>query len=100
MEGLDASASHIANLLCSEPADGKQETYLILDNNMHYIGFKLIFKLLFFIVKVGIGGFSMGAAISLYSATCYALGRYGTGHSYPINLRAVVGLSGWLHGWK
>nr|VDD01168.1 unnamed protein product [Brassica oleracea] len=72
MEGLDASASHIANLLCSEPAD----------------------------VKVGIGGFSMGAAISLYSATCYALGRYGTGHSYPINLRAVVGLSGWLPGWK
>ncbi|KAG5387869.1 hypothetical protein IGI04_029410 [Brassica rapa subsp. trilocularis] len=72
MESLDASASHIANLLCSEPAD----------------------------VKVGIGGFSMGAAISLYSATCYALGRYGTGHSYPINLRAVVGLSGWLPGWK
>nr|AAD55595.1 F6D8.5 [Arabidopsis thaliana] len=65
LEGLDASASHIANLLSSEPADG-------------------------------IGGFSMGAAISLYSATCYALGRYGTGHAYPINLQAVVGLSGWL----
>ncbi|KAF3526735.1 hypothetical protein F2Q69_00047264 [Brassica cretica] len=72
LEGLDASASHIANLLSSEPAD----------------------------VKVGIGGFSMGGAISLYSATCYALGRYGTGHTYPINLRAVVGLSGWLPGWK
>ncbi|XP_006305405.2 acyl-protein thioesterase 2 [Capsella rubella] len=71
-EGLDASASHIANLLSAEPAD----------------------------VQVGIGGFSMGAAISLYSATCYALGRYGTGHAYPINLRAVVGLSGWLPGWK
>jgi len=42
----------------------------------------------------------MGAAISLYSATCYALGRYGTGHAYPINLQAVVGLSGWLPGWK
>ena len=26
LEGLDASASHIANLLSSEPADGKQET--------------------------------------------------------------------------
>ncbi|CAH8255443.1 unnamed protein product [Arabidopsis lyrata] len=72
LEGLDASASHIANLLSAEPAD----------------------------VQVGIGGFSMGAAISLYSATCYALGRYGTGHAYPLNLRAVVGLSGWLPGWK
>jgi hypothetical protein len=49
-------------------------------------------------VKVGIGGFSMGAAIALYSATCYAMGRYGNGIPYPVNLRAVVGLSGWLPG--
>ncbi|KAK1587683.1 hypothetical protein Q3G72_015790 [Acer saccharum] len=69
-EGLDASAAHIANLLSTEPAD----------------------------VKVGIGGFSMGAAISVYSATCCALGRYGNGNPYSINLRAVVGLSGWLPG--
>ncbi|KAF2302551.1 hypothetical protein GH714_037692 [Hevea brasiliensis] len=69
-EGLDASAAHIANLLSTEPAD----------------------------VKVGIGGFSMGAATALYSATCAALGRYGNGNLYPINLRAVVGLSGWLPG--
>ena len=40
----------------------------------------------------------MGAAIALYSATCCALGRYGNGNPYPVNLRAVVGLSGWLPG--
>lgn len=49
-------------------------------------------------VKVGIGGFSMGAAIALYSSTCYAMGRYGNGIPYPVCLRAVVGLSGWLPG--
>ncbi|KAB2026574.1 hypothetical protein ERO13_D06G193300v2 [Gossypium hirsutum] len=69
-EGLDASAAHIANFLSTEPSD----------------------------VKVGIGGFSMGAAMALYSATACALGRYGNGIPYPINLRAVVGLSGWLPG--
>jgi len=49
-------------------------------------------------VKVAIGGFSMGAATAIYSATCAALGQYGNGNAYPINLRAVVGLSGWLPG--
>ncbi|GMH22203.1 hypothetical protein Nepgr_024046 [Nepenthes gracilis] len=70
IEGLDASAAHIVNLLSTEPAG----------------------------VKLGVGGFSMGAATALYSATCYALGRYGNGSPYPINLRVVVGLSGWLPG--
>ncbi|RAL41331.1 hypothetical protein DM860_010125 [Cuscuta australis] len=69
-EGLDASAAHIANLLSAEPAD----------------------------VKLGIGGFSMGAAASLYSATCFALGKYGNGNPYRVNLKIVVGLSGWLPG--
>nr|AFK36962.1 unknown [Lotus japonicus] len=69
-EGLDASAAHIANLLSTEPPD----------------------------VKVGIGGFSMGAATALYSATCFATGRCGNGIPYHINLRAVIGLSGWLPG--
>ncbi|KAA3489334.1 acyl-protein thioesterase 2-like isoform X1 [Gossypium australe] len=69
-EGLDASAAHIANFLSTEPSD----------------------------VKVGIGGFSMGAAMALYSATACALGRYGNGNPYPISLRAVIGLSGWLPG--
>ncbi|KAK9666311.1 hypothetical protein RND81_14G176500 [Saponaria officinalis] len=70
IEGLDASAAHIANLLSTEPAD----------------------------VKLGIGGFSMGAAVALYSATCFSVGKYANGSLYPINLRAIVGLSGWLPG--
>ncbi|KAG9459695.1 hypothetical protein H6P81_004203 [Aristolochia fimbriata] len=68
VEGLDASAAHVANLLSTEPAD----------------------------IKIGVGGFSMGAATALYSGTCCAHGRYGNGNPYPINLSAVVGLSGWL----
>ncbi|RVW47450.1 Acyl-protein thioesterase 2 [Vitis vinifera] len=68
LEGLDASAAHVANLLSTEPAD----------------------------IKLGVGGFSMGAAIALYSATCFALGKYENGNLYPSNLSAIVGLSGWL----
>ncbi|KAL5976969.1 hypothetical protein ACLOJK_021307 [Asimina triloba] len=68
VEGLDASAAHVANLLSTEPAD----------------------------IKVGVGGFSMGAATALYSATCCAHGKYGNSNPYPLNLSAVVGLSGWL----
>jgi len=47
-------------------------------------------------VKLGIGGFSMGAATALYSATCHVLGHYRNGNIYPINLSAIVSLSGWL----
>ncbi|KAA8523047.1 hypothetical protein F0562_009470 [Nyssa sinensis] len=68
VEGLDAAASHVASLLSTEPAD----------------------------IKLGVGGFSMGAATSLYSATCFALGKYGNGNLYLANISAVVGLSGWL----
>ncbi|KAG7029518.1 Acyl-protein thioesterase 2 [Cucurbita argyrosperma subsp. argyrosperma] len=68
LEGLDAAASHVANLLSTEPAD----------------------------IKLGIGGFSMGAATAIYSASRRILGQYGNGNLYPINLSAVVGLSGWL----
>ncbi|GAB4854123.1 hypothetical protein Ancab_022705 [Ancistrocladus abbreviatus] len=68
LEGLDASAAHISNLLSAEPPD----------------------------VKLGVAGFSMGAAMALYSATCLVLGRYGNGNPYPIKLSAIVGLSGWL----
>nr|DAD27085.1 TPA_asm: hypothetical protein HUJ06_028553 [Nelumbo nucifera] len=46
--------------------------------------------------KLGIGGFSMGAATALYSATCCTQGRYGNGSPYTVNISAVVGLSGWL----
>lgn len=38
----------------------------------------------------------MGAATALYSATCFAHGKYGNGNPYPAKLSAVVGLSGWL----
>jgi len=47
-------------------------------------------------VSLGIGGFSMGAAAALHSAACYAYGRFTNNIAYPINLRVVVGLSGWL----
>ncbi|KAE8658262.1 Detected protein of confused Function [Hibiscus syriacus] len=67
VEGLDAAAAHAANLL-SEPAD----------------------------IELGIGGFSMGAATSLYSTTCFIHVKYGNGNPYPANFSAVVGLSGWL----
>lgn len=40
----------------------------------------------------------MGAATALYSATCFAHGRFTNGNPYPLNLRAIVGLSGWLPG--
>nr|GEV67566.1 hypothetical protein [Tanacetum cinerariifolium] len=39
-----------------------------------------------------LGGFPCTAS------ACFAQGRYGNGNPYPINLRAVVGLSGWLPG--
>ncbi|CAK9133978.1 unnamed protein product [Ilex paraguariensis] len=68
LEGLDASAAYVASLLSTEPPE----------------------------IKLGVGGFSMGAATALYSATCYAQGKYNNGNPYPANLSAVVGLSGWL----
>lgn len=68
IESLDASAVHVANLLSAEPPD----------------------------IKLGVGGFSMGAATSLYTASCFAVGKYGNGNPFPVNLSAVVGLSGWL----
>lgn len=68
IEGIDASAAHVANLLSAEPAG----------------------------IQLGIGGFSMGASTALYSAVCCAYGRFGSGNPYPVNISVVVGLSGWL----
>ncbi|KAJ3670880.1 hypothetical protein LUZ60_008306 [Juncus effusus] len=68
IEGLDASAAHIANLLSSEPSD----------------------------VRLGIGGFSMGASAALYAASCCAQGKFWGGNPYPIHLSIIVSLSGWL----
>ncbi|URD97553.1 Serine hydrolase (FSH1) [Musa troglodytarum] len=65
------STAHIANLLSAEPADE----------------------------KLGIGGFTMGAATLLYSTTSFTHGKYENGSLqtlYPINFNAVIGLSGWL----
>lgn len=70
IEGMDASAAHVANLLSNEPSD----------------------------IRLAVGGFSMGAATSLYLATCFVAGKYGNGTPFPHNLSAVVGLSGWLPG--
>uniref|UniRef100_A0A1Y3BX64 Putative alpha/Beta hydrolase fold protein n=1 Tax=Helianthus annuus TaxID=4232 RepID=A0A1Y3BX64_HELAN len=38
-------------------------------------------------VKLGIGGFSMGAACALYCRTCFVQGRYGNGSPYPVNFK-------------
>ncbi|KAF5461433.1 hypothetical protein F2P56_017535 [Juglans regia] len=68
LEGLDASAAYVANLLSTEPAD----------------------------VKLGVGGFSMGAATALHSVMCLVSGKYANGNPYRANLNAIVSLSGWL----
>lgn len=68
LEGLDASAAHVANLLSTEPSD----------------------------IKLAVGGFSMGAATALHAATCYVTGKYADAETFPANLCAAVGLSGWL----
>ncbi|CAH9131360.1 unnamed protein product [Cuscuta epithymum] len=68
IEGLDISSSYVASLLATEPPD----------------------------IKLAVGGFSMGAAISLHCATCYAVGKFENGNPFKSNLSAVVGLSGWL----
>ncbi|CAI9298427.1 unnamed protein product [Lactuca saligna] len=68
VESMDASAAHVLSLLSTEPSN----------------------------IKLGVGGFSMGAATALYSATCFSHGKFGNGNSYSTHLDAVVGLSGWL----
>ncbi|CAI9285843.1 unnamed protein product [Lactuca saligna] len=68
VEGMDASAAHVLSLLSTEPPN----------------------------IKLGVGGFSMGAATAIYSASCFARGKLGNGTRYSAHLAAVVGLSGWL----
>nr|KAJ0204752.1 hypothetical protein LSAT_V11C500262310 [Lactuca sativa] len=68
VESMDASAAHVLSLLSTEPPN----------------------------IKLGVGGFSMGAATALYSATCFSHGKFGNGNSYSTHLDAIVGLSGWL----
>ncbi|GJX67210.1 zinc knuckle CX2CX4HX4C containing protein [Tanacetum coccineum] len=68
LEGMDASAAHVLSLLSTEPSN----------------------------IKLGVVGFSMGAATALHSASCYACGKFGNGSGYPTHLDVVVALSGWL----
>ena len=38
----------------------------------------------------------MGVVMALYSATCFAMEKYENGNLYNVNVRAVIGFSGWL----
>lgn len=71
-EGLDASAAHVAGLLSQEPSN----------------------------VKLGVGGFSQGAATSLYTTVCAMIGSYSDGTDFPCKLDITVGISGWLPSAK
>ncbi|KAK8543486.1 hypothetical protein V6N13_076295 [Hibiscus sabdariffa] len=97
IEGLDAAAAHVANLFSTEPADSMLllATFYEVLVMLHTYG-KRVGDVLEYLVKLGVGGFSMGAATSLYSATCFTHGKYENGNPYPAKLSAVVGLSGWL----
>lgn len=68
LAGLDSSATHIAELLSNEPSD----------------------------IKLGVGGFSQGAATSLYAVTCSIAGKYSDGIVFPLKFSVAVTLSGWL----
>ncbi|KAL9242416.1 hypothetical protein vseg_016411 [Gypsophila vaccaria] len=72
IDGLDTAAAHVVNLLSTEPTD----------------------------IRVGVGGFSMGAATALHTATCHVSGKYANGEQFPANLSTAVGLSGWLPSAK
>nr|XP_043626080.1 acyl-protein thioesterase 2-like [Erigeron canadensis] len=68
VEGMDASAAYVLSLLSIEPQE----------------------------IKLGVGGFSMGAATAIYSASCFVRGKLENHTGSPTHLDAVVGLSGWL----
>ncbi|KAI5075529.1 hypothetical protein GOP47_0009605 [Adiantum capillus-veneris] len=72
LEGLDASAAHVAELLSKESAN----------------------------VKLGVGGFSQGAATSMYTTACSFIGSYSDGTSFPCKLNITVAISGWLPSTK
>ena len=61
-----------------------------------YFVFRFTYYICVCSVKLGVGGFSMGAASALYSSMCHVLGQYGNGNPYTLNLSVIVGLSGWL----
>lgn len=74
---------------------------LMSKTRIYFVIFSVIMDLCYIVffpskVKLGVVGFSMGAAMALYSATCRVIGQYRNGNRYPINLSAAVALSGWL----
>ncbi|XP_057810537.1 acyl-protein thioesterase 1-like isoform X2 [Salvia miltiorrhiza] len=71
-QGLNETAALIAQIFSREPCD----------------------------VKLGIGGFSIGAAAALYAATHYILGEDGSRLQFLENLSSVIVLSGWLPFYK
>nr|GEZ75253.1 alpha/beta hydrolase fold protein [Tanacetum cinerariifolium] len=47
-------------------------------------------------IKLGVVRFTMGVAMALYYPTCRALEQYRNEIRFPINLSAVMAISGWL----
>ncbi|KAM0020670.1 putative lysophospholipase [Helianthus debilis subsp. tardiflorus] len=68
VQGMDASAAYVLSLFSTEPPNS----------------------------KLGVGGFSMGAATAIYPASCFVCGKFGNGTGCRTHLDAVFGLSGWL----
>lgn len=68
LEGLDASAAHVAELLSNESPN----------------------------IKLGVGGFSQGAATSLYATACSMIGSFSDGTNFPCKFDITAALSGWL----
>ncbi|KAL8242970.1 hypothetical protein R6Q59_013272 [Mikania micrantha] len=69
---------------------------LLLDDSQTLLCSSIIITIT--IIKLGVGGFSMGAATAIYSAICFSCGNFGNGTGCPIHIHldTVVGLSSWL----
>jgi len=50
--------------------------------------------MLVLVVIKGVAGLGLGAAQALYYTSCYAFGWV------PINPQIVIGINGWLPGWR
>lgn len=72
LEGLDASAAHVVDLLSNESPN----------------------------IKLGVGGFSQGAATSLYATACSMIGSFSDGTNFPCKFNISAALSGWLPSSK
>ncbi|MCO5562838.1 hypothetical protein L7F22_016473 [Adiantum nelumboides] len=68
LEGLDASAADVVEHLAKESPN----------------------------IKLGVGGFSQGAATSLYITACSLIGSYSDGTRFPCQFQITSVLSGWF----